>query len=653
MWDTDQLRVVEAPSTARLLVEAGPGTGKTAVACGRVAHLIRNGVEPSNILIISYTQSAVKEVRNRISTFLEKKELASSLQIFTLDKQAWRLKKGFSEKKDENFLDSYDDNIEEVIRLIRDGNIYLHEDIGTLEHVIIDETQDLVDIRNHLAYHYIMSLPESCGITVFCDSAQAIYDYSTDKAIEPLKIRLQSSRAGFEDVFLEKIYRTGSDKMSKIFHAGRSIVLRSDLKPAEKYKKLYELQKKEYGPPIRKLDFEWLLDSSHGTKMILFRSKSRVYDFSELLSKNNVRHKIRIGDQRKYVDPWVGYLLHKYKGEEEITKDVFLDYWDEFIEPHQGRSVDFEVAWRTLYALASTRKGQINLSRIVALIARKKPPLELTSSEVDGSLVLGTIHASKGREADHVILELDRNKATGTKKINDEETRIIFVGLTRAKQSVSFFIPHEYEIDCKWVYKNKYKGCIAGISEGPAEDLTTVRLAVFDDEMFDFNWINSGKNEILRIEKIRSLVQFNKAQKFLYENRSSYFMARLKKIKVGIDQGSYYEIYALNRDNSELLLGKTTTSFTSHLITALKRICGSGQNFALPDLVFLYCQGARTYTKFLEDREIIKSEEHPVYLVPIYSEFVLFHIAMQRNIRARVDQLRDALDLKKELEDEL
>ena len=61
VWDDCQERVIKAPPGNRVLVHAGPGTGKTAVACARVAHLIDGKeIEPSRIWLISFTRTAVK-----------------------------------------------------------------------------------------------------------------------------------------------------------------------------------------------------------------------------------------------------------------------------------------------------------------------------------------------------------------------------------------------------------------------------------------------------------------------------------------------------------------------------------------------------------------------------------------------------------------
>jgi len=53
-----------------MLVEAGAGSGKTAILAGRIAFLLASGIAPKHIAAITFTEFAASELAIRVERFV-------------------------------------------------------------------------------------------------------------------------------------------------------------------------------------------------------------------------------------------------------------------------------------------------------------------------------------------------------------------------------------------------------------------------------------------------------------------------------------------------------------------------------------------------------------------------------------------------------
>ncbi len=65
--EPNQWRAIQAPYNQNLLVNAGPGAGKTSVLLARVVHLIHEQrLKPHEILVLAFNRAVVFEIRSRL-----------------------------------------------------------------------------------------------------------------------------------------------------------------------------------------------------------------------------------------------------------------------------------------------------------------------------------------------------------------------------------------------------------------------------------------------------------------------------------------------------------------------------------------------------------------------------------------------------------
>jgi DNA helicase-2/ATP-dependent DNA helicase PcrA len=422
--DVGQERVLEAQISDRLIVEAGPGSGKTRVACGRVARLIDSGAAPTRIFMISFTQAAVGELRDRIGSFLADSTYAGDVQISTLDSIAGGFRSGFGQEEPPA---GFEAGISEALALITAGDRGLLGFLGTLEHLVVDEAQDLNGDRGALVEALIHALPTQCGVTLFEDSAQAIYGWDGNAGPSLSSKLLASPALAFSQLALQHDHRTRNPDLRDLKSQLRK-ALSSGLTPEGAYHAV-RAAIEAVAKPSTVLSQPGSIPRS---TLVLFRGRGELLSAASRFWREGLPARVRLTRRSKSVTPWVGAMLRGSEAK-ALSRDVFDLVWRDLWP--QPASLSAEEAWHVLRSVAGAGpRGGVDLERLERRINTSSPPLALALSSTGRTgPILSTIHGAKGQEAEHVVLALSR--AAGTNTV--EEARILFVAATRARTSLS------------------------------------------------------------------------------------------------------------------------------------------------------------------------------------------------------------------------
>lgn len=161
-----QESVVRMAPEARVIVEAGPGTGKTETVAHRRAALLRSGLKPSEILVLSFSRNAVRTLLTRLERAGGKDpvlvEDLRHLTVRTFDSWAFRILRQCGESPAQLLRRGHDENIDALTQLLQAGETErtsaVMELLEPLRHIIVDEFQDLSGVRGALVLRLLLAV---------------------------------------------------------------------------------------------------------------------------------------------------------------------------------------------------------------------------------------------------------------------------------------------------------------------------------------------------------------------------------------------------------------------------------------------------------------------------------------------------------------
>lgn len=148
-WTNEQKEAIYTEGT-NIIVSAGAGSGKTAVLTERVLEKVKKGISVDNLLILTFTKMAAKEMKERIGDKLKKEGLTSELakldtaDITTFDAYALSVVKKYH----------YYLNVSKAINIIDGSVITLYK-----RKILKDIFEELYEENNH---EFIDFIQEYC-----------------------------------------------------------------------------------------------------------------------------------------------------------------------------------------------------------------------------------------------------------------------------------------------------------------------------------------------------------------------------------------------------------------------------------------------------------------------------------------------------------
>ena len=447
----EQRLVVEAGPDAKILVTAGPGTGKTHVLIHRVSTLLcAGGVTPGELLVLSFSRAAVKEIRDRLSKFGGS---SGYVRASTFDSFATRIL-ATAEPPAAWQGENYDERIRHAMRLIH-TNIEARTEALSYRHVIVDEVQDLIGDRADLVKAVLEAGDR--GFSLFGDPAQGIYNYQLVGEARRIgsAALYQWIRDRFTPTLVERRltfnFRVRSEEAGLALWAGPELN-----SPNPDYHNIrYRLETDVMGlPSVGGLSLAVpMLKGKGPATAVLCRDNGQAMTISGRLHDAGVEHRLQGRATDRRIARWIAVALRDLEGN--------LCGKKRFFELMQQRTSDDLPApdemWTRLKRIERLRyPNNLDFDMVNERLRSGDVPDEFSESPA-ADVVVSTIHRAKGLEFERVLLVAPSPPGDDPIEVA-EETRLLYVALTRARSEMwhvgapekSFLWPRA-DLDRRWV----------------------------------------------------------------------------------------------------------------------------------------------------------------------------------------------------------
>lgn len=449
----EQDYVINGDITKSFVVNAGPGTGKTYSLIRRLDYLVSNGIDADDIVVISFTNAVVDEVKIRLNQLANENGNNALRNTFvrTYHSLAWWLLKMGNEYIDADDFDweevntsfsqlNYEDGLIKAAKMVEKNPGV----VGTWKCLVVDEIQDI----NNGKAMFVMALVEACkanGIPILLlgDTCQSIYNYLNDSNTAGLNISADdfyknviNTLNGYAEFVSYKVNHRQNKALKDLSAPYRKAILDEDLyscnenriKIGEQIEELKDIDE------IKKL----VEENNYNSVCIMQRRNIDAKLVSNRLIKAGIPNKYVLHNDKNAYSKLIGFLLGGYN-EQAISKDTLSQLMEDDSQLRAFNLTCDEV-WDKFQKCSNTRDTIIPIKKLVMGLTLNNSIFKDMEQGVKSNVFVSNIHRSKGLEYDCVILDssIFKNK-------NDlDEDKVLYVALTRPKEKIKKYSSNIY-----------------------------------------------------------------------------------------------------------------------------------------------------------------------------------------------------------------
>lgn len=413
-----QLAIINNQEDNQIVVAAGPGSGKTRLLVHKLASImLMEDIRYEQLLMLTFSRAAVNEFKTRLSNLVG--DIAYQIDIKTFHAYCFDVlgKMGNLEKTDTI--------IKETIEMIKNNKVDKKKITKMI--LVLDEAQD-IDKAEYELIEILKDKNEDLKIIAVGDDDQNIYAFrgSSNEYLKKLK-----ERATFYELITN--YRSHKNLVAFTNRFVQTIHDRMKTNFIESYTEkngsiiLAKHQSDNLEVPLTN---HVKNTNPIGKTAILTKTNQQAMTITGLLIKDGLKAK-----------------LIESTTEFKLFNMAELRFFYKLLSDNDKTTIVSEESWKEAKnKLTKIFKRSIHLDLVINIISSYEKENEikylsdlrvfLLESNFDDfidsdSLIVSTLHKSKGREFDNVYILYE-----GSNYLKDDEKRLLYVGMTRAKQNL-------------------------------------------------------------------------------------------------------------------------------------------------------------------------------------------------------------------------